>query len=57
MRRYLGLRECVAALGLALLATGLALWSLPLALVVVGVLFLVAAVAPLFLVPRGGGGG
>lgn len=47
------MREAMAVVGLVLITTGLALWSIPTALVVLGTLLLALAVGPLLM--RGDG--
>lgn len=55
VKTLIGARELLAILGLGLLATGLALLSIPLALIVCGALIFAVAVVPLML-PTGKGG-
>ena len=55
VKKLLGLRELLALLGLGLLAAGLAMVSIPLALIVCGALLFAVAVVPLML-PTGKGG-
>lgn len=47
MRDWFGFRGSIALLGLGLVAGGVAMWSIPAALVVSGAILLFLAVAPL----------
>jgi hypothetical protein len=53
MARHVDARDAIALLGLGLLATGLAMVSVPLALIVTGALLFAAAVVPSLLPPKG----
>jgi len=52
MAKLFGLNEGIGLVGLLMLGGGLAMWSVPLALVVVGALLFGLAVWPLISTPR-----